>query len=56
MIENMRTNWKSRIGQRLAGLFELGPSQGYFDAERDADWRRIRTELDAIRVHFPDHA
>ena len=26
------------------------------DPDRDADLRRIRSELDAIRVHFPDRA
>jgi hypothetical protein len=27
-----------------------------FNVEHDADARRIRAELDAIRVRFPDHA
>jgi hypothetical protein len=32
------------------------PMRPRFDNERDADIRRIRAELDAIRAHFPDHA
>jgi hypothetical protein len=57
----MRTNWTSRFGRRFGSLFTSPLPEGYFsgyfgDADRDADGRRIRSELDAIRVHFPDHA
>jgi hypothetical protein len=50
----MSTNWISRLAQRLARLHSPVPA-GYY-GEHDADARRIRTELDAIRVHFGDHA
>lgn len=50
----MSTNWISRLAQLLARLYSP-VLDGYY-AEDDADARRIRTELDAIRVRFPDHA
>jgi hypothetical protein len=41
----------------MAALLIWPMPEGYYgDSDRDADWRRIRSELDAIRVHFPDHA
>ena len=43
------------MGRRLADLYYLPPIGGAID-ERDADARRVRSELDAIRMHFPDHA
>jgi len=46
------THWISRLGQRLADLYYL-PT--VID-ERDADARRMRSDLDAIRMHFPDHS
>ncbi len=49
------THWISRLAQRLADLYYLPPTAGMID-ERDADARRMRSELDAIRMHFPDHA
>jgi hypothetical protein len=50
----MSTNWISRLAQSLARLHP--PVLDGYDSEQDADVRRMRTELDAIRVHFPDHA
>jgi hypothetical protein len=51
----MNTNWLSRLAQfwrdAAAGLRS---SELYFD--NDADGRRIRSDLDAIRSRFPDHA
>ncbi|CAN3128184.1 hypothetical protein ACNUDN_09730 [Mycobacterium sp. smrl_JER01] len=49
------THWLSRLGQRLADLYYL-PSIGSTLDERDSDARRVHNELDAIRMHFPDHA
>ena len=53
-IDHM-THWISRLGQRLADLYYM-PSVGGSMDERDADARRMRSELDAIRMHFPDHS
>ncbi len=50
----MSTNWISRLAQRLARLHS--PVLAGYYGEHDADARRMRAELDAIRVHFPDHA
>jgi hypothetical protein len=49
------THWISRLGQRLADLYYLPSADSMID-ERDADARRMRSDLDAIRMHFPDHA
>jgi len=49
------THWISRLGQRLADLYYMPSAGGCFD-ERDADARRMRSDLDAIRMHFPDHS
>jgi hypothetical protein len=49
------THWISRLAQRLADLYYM-PSMGAGIDERDADARRLRNDLDAIRMHFPDHA
>lgn len=46
------TNWISRLARRLADLYCL-PVLDSASAERDADVRRVRSELDAIRMHFP---
>jgi hypothetical protein len=48
-------HWISRLGQRLADLYYT-PTMGGMIDERDADARRMRSDLDAIRMHFPDHA
>jgi hypothetical protein len=50
----MSTNWISKLGGRLSRLHS--PMRPRFNGEDDADARRIRAELDAIRVRFPDHA
>lgn len=50
----MSTNWISRLAQLLVRLYSP-VLDGYYAGD-DADARRIRTELDAIRVRFPDHA
>jgi hypothetical protein len=50
----MRKNWISRVAgkYRRAGSYERAGSR----TVENADARRIRTELDAIRARFPDHA
>ncbi|MBB2991531.1 hypothetical protein FHR72_003016 [Mycolicibacterium iranicum] len=50
------THWISRLAHRLADLYYMPPMGGGMLDERDADARRVRSELDAIRMHFPDHA
>lgn len=47
----MRTNWLSRLAAKY-------PRSGPYNRVRreDADARRVRNELDAIRARFPDHA
>ena len=50
----MSANWISRLIQRLTGPHS--PVLACYYGEHDADARRMRVELDAIRVHFPDHA
>ena len=58
----MRTDWTSRLMRGYVTLFTASGIAKYpakypaEDPDRDADLRRIRTELDAIRVHFPDRA
>lgn len=49
------THWISRLARRLADLYHQPPMAGMID-ERDADARRMRSDLHAIRMHFPDHA
>ncbi|HET6735758.1 hypothetical protein [Mycobacterium sp.] len=51
----MTTNWISRLAQELAGLFSSPDWDGLY-VDGDADSRRMRSDLDAIRVRFPDHA
>ncbi|MCV6999189.1 hypothetical protein [Mycolicibacterium alvei] len=48
----MRTTWLSRLAGKYRHAFAPGNRAG----ERDVDARRVRRELDAIRVRFPDHA
>jgi hypothetical protein len=54
----MAQNWTSRIAIRAskwsAGLRTASRPGGTY--ENDADARRVRIELDAIRARFPDHA
>jgi hypothetical protein len=52
---HMASNWIRKLGERLANLFSYRPV-GSTSGELDSDLRRIRSELDAIRVRFPDHA
>ena len=49
---DMRTNWLSRWSEKYRRTYQPRNSAG----DNDADARRIRGELDAIRVRFPDHA
>jgi hypothetical protein len=54
----MAQHWTSRVARKtsdLARVFRNSPRIGDFVAE-DADVRRARAELDAIRARFPDHA
>jgi len=51
------STWFDRVGDRLAAL--LDPHTGPWnplssDWADDADVRRLRHELDAIRMRFPD--
>jgi hypothetical protein len=60
LAENMgvMSTWFSRVGSRLAALLDSHtgpwnpPSSDWPDV--DADVRRLRHELDAIRMRFPD--
>ena len=52
----MSTNWISRLARALAAVFSWSVPAYPEDLDRDADARRVRRELDAIRIHFPDHA
>ena len=52
----MSTNWISRLARALAALYSWSVPVYPEDLDRDADARRVRSELDAIRMHFPDHA
>lgn len=45
--------WISRLAERLADLYEL-PVFDDAGSERDADARRMRGELHAIRMHSSD--
>jgi hypothetical protein len=44
----------SRKAQALGRIFRTSPRLYAYDD--DADARRMRVELDAIRARFPDHA
>jgi hypothetical protein len=52
------STWFSRVGDRFAALLDAHtgpwnqPSSDWSDL--DADVRRLRQELDAIRMRFPD--
>ncbi|WP_422748553.1 hypothetical protein ACN27E_09620 [Mycobacterium sp. WMMD1722] len=43
------------MGSGLSDLFVYRPGD-VSGGELDSDLRRVRQELDAIRVRFPDHA
>ncbi len=45
----------TRQAGTLGRVFRTSPRLGGY-AEDDADARRMRIELDAIRARFPDHA
>ncbi|WP_166904006.1 hypothetical protein [Mycobacterium sp. DL440] len=47
----MARNWISRLAENLRRVYD---TNSYGD--HDVDARRVRSELDAIRVRFPDHA
>ncbi|MCV7369848.1 hypothetical protein CRI77_21690 [Mycolicibacterium duvalii] len=49
------SNWISRLAHRLADLYHLPPVDGG-TGDCDPETRRMRSELDAIRMRFPDHA
>jgi hypothetical protein len=49
----MTMNWISRLGRLLADLYDPSLPDRHL-ADSDADARRIRSEVDAIRVHFVD--
>lgn len=52
----MKQNWTSKVARstrKLGLVFRTSPYGGYSD---DADARRMRVELDAIRSRFPDHS
>ena len=56
------STWFSRVASRLAALLDPGhgpwnPSLTGWSVgdETDADVRRMRTDLDALRVRFSDH-
>jgi hypothetical protein len=51
----MTSNWISRLGTGLSSLFNYRPGE-FANPELDADLRRMRSELDAIRMRFPDHS
>ena len=54
----MTKNWLSIWMSRLADVLAARPTQAQFGEpwDGDADRRRAFRDLDAIRVHFPDHA
>jgi hypothetical protein len=53
---DMSTNWIPQLVRAFAALFQPPLPEGYpaDTVDHDADRRRIRSELDAIRVHSPD--
>lgn len=54
----MKRNWTARMAgstRKLGRVFRVDPHlRG--SADIDADARRMRVELDAIRARFPDHS
>jgi hypothetical protein len=52
----MAQQWTSRVTRKareIGRVFLTAERQSHFE---DADARRMRIELDAIRARFPDHA
>jgi hypothetical protein len=54
----MAQNWTSRMTRKASELGRVfrTPSRPGGHVESDADARRMRIELDAIRARFPDNA
>ena len=54
----MTSHWTSRLGRAYAALFRSPGVESYPAdlTDRDADGRRVRSELDAIGIRFHDHA
>jgi hypothetical protein len=51
------THWTSRLARAFGTVFR-SPGSGRYPADfsdLDADGRRVRRELDAIRIRFPGH-
>ncbi len=51
----MAQHWTSRVARRardIGRVFRTDQRQSHFE---DADARRMRSELDAIRARFQDH-
>lgn len=54
----MTQNWTSKVARstrKLRLVFRTDPYPRR-SADIDADARRVRVELDAIRARFPDHS
>ncbi|WP_163694266.1 hypothetical protein [Mycolicibacterium sarraceniae] len=55
------STWFSRVSHRLAALLDTDhglwnpTTTGWDDVDVDADVRRLRGDLDALRVRFSDH-
>ena len=54
----MKKNWTSRMARSTRKLGQVFRTDSYprRSYEIDADARRMRVELDAIRARFPDHS
>ena len=50
----MATNWIPRIARGCSEWLRT-PQPRSGERTDDADWRRGRVDLDAIRARFPDH-
>ena len=51
----MSMNWLSRVARSWSAFFGDVSTQD-LACDWDADARRARIDLDAVRVRFPDHA
>jgi hypothetical protein len=52
----MAAHWTSRVGRKareMGRAFRAEQQQSHYE---DADVRRMRSDLEAIRARFPDHA
>lgn len=54
----MNKNWTSRVARSTRSLGRVFRAEPRYrrSSEIDADARRMRIELDAIRARFPDHS